>query len=124
MSLPDRKTCCLVHTGRKSGKTFNVTIWFVEIDGEPWIGSLDETRGWVRNLRAQGRCEIDFGAGPAAWLCREIRDPASIERFRSAILVKYPVAGRLLRLFVRGGRQVAFRLVAAEHAEGFRDGDR
>jgi hypothetical protein len=112
MSLPTSRTCCLIHTGRKSGKLFKVTIWFVEIDGDLWVGSLDETRGWVRNLRAAGCCQLNFGSGAATWRCEEAADAPALERFHSAVQAKYPIASRLLRLFVRGGRPVAFRLTA------------
>src|SRR5690349_1382058 len=66
------ETVRLTHYGRKSGKPYDVTIWFVKLDGTTWIGSLSSERGWVRNLRATGKAALDFGDGPrpvrAVWV--------------------------------------------------------
>ena len=89
----------LTHFGRTSGKPYRVKIWWVEIDGSLWIGSLDARRGWVLNLRATGRAEIDRGRGVERILCDPVADAAEIARFRAAVKSKYPIMSRLLALF-------------------------
>lgn len=89
----------LTHYGRKSGKSYKLQVWWVELDGEVWIGSMDRTRGWVRNVKATGRADLDRGRGPVALDCEWVNEPADITRFRTAIGAKYPVMSRLLRLF-------------------------
>ena len=89
----------LTHFGRSSGKPYRVKVWWVEIDGALWLGSLDATRSWVRNVRANGRAEIDRGRGLEHILCEPVTVPAEIARFRMAVKSKYPVLSRLLALF-------------------------
>jgi deazaflavin-dependent oxidoreductase (nitroreductase family) len=89
----------LTHFGRKSGKPFQVQIWWVELDGGIVIGSMDRRRGWVRNLEATGRAVLDRGRGEEPVRCEWISDTAELERFRLAIRRKYPIMSRLLALF-------------------------
>jgi deazaflavin-dependent oxidoreductase (nitroreductase family) len=110
---PKGSTCRLIHYGRKSGKPYSVKIWFVVLDGDVWIGSLDADRNWVRNVASSGKAELDFGSGPRPVRCEPVTKPVEIERFRAAVTSKYPIASRLIRLFVRGGRQCAFKTKAA-----------
>jgi len=110
---PRRATVRLTHYGRKSGKPYGVTIWFVEIDGNIWIGSLRAARSWVKNVRANGKSEIDFGTGPVPMRAHWRGDRADVERYERAIREKYPVSGRILGVLIRGTR-CAFRLEPAE----------
>jgi len=89
----------LTHFGRKSGKPFQVQIWWVELDGGVVIGSMDSSRGWVRNLKATGRAVLDRGRGEEPVRCEWVSDATEIERFRLAVRRKYPVMSRLLALF-------------------------
>ena len=46
-----KHTLTLTHYGRKSGKPYEVTIWFV-LDGERfYIGTANVNRQWVRNVQ-------------------------------------------------------------------------
>ena len=46
-----RQTVTLTHYGRKSGKPYDVTIWFV-VDGDKiYIGTANVIRQWVRNVQ-------------------------------------------------------------------------
>ena len=101
---PKGSTVMLTHRGRKTGKVYKVRIWFVVIDGEIWIGSLDTARGWVRNVRASGRAELDFGSGPVPLRCTWIDRPAETERFQAAIRAKYWILSPVLSRLVRGTR--------------------
>jgi deazaflavin-dependent oxidoreductase (nitroreductase family) len=110
---PRGKTCRLTHFGRKSGKRYCVTVWFVVIDGHVWIGSLDETRSWVKNLRAAGEGEIDFGSGPRPIRCTPVESEDDFARFRAAIAAKYRFQSLLIRLRVRRHRACAFKTTPA-----------
>ena len=96
-------TVMLTHYGRKSGKPYRVKIWFVTIDGKVWIGSLSQERGWVKNIRANGRGELDFGSERHAVRCRWL-DDRDVERFGVAINRKYWILGPVLRTFFPGKR--------------------
>lgn len=111
MKIPARQsTLKLTHYGRRSGKPFDVTIWFADIGGELWIGTLDTNRNWVRNVRAGGRARIDFGDGPIDVIAEPAGSEADNRRFREAVTAKYPVMSRVIGLFVRNKTQTAFRL--------------
>ncbi len=99
----------LTHFGRKTGKAFRVPIWWVELDGEVWIGSLDDTRGWVRNLKASGRALLDRGRGEQPIRCEWVTSETDRARFSAAIRRKYWILGRLLPLLFKR-RQCAFRV--------------
>ncbi|WP_206665707.1 nitroreductase family deazaflavin-dependent oxidoreductase [Pedococcus bigeumensis] len=67
--LLGRRFLRLSHTGRRSGRTFHVVLEVVRYDrttGEATvISGFGETADWLRNLRAGGRVEVDFGRGPS-----------------------------------------------------------
>ena len=111
MEIPAKKgTLKLTHFGRKSGKPFGVTIWFVLIGGDLWIGSLDEDRNWVKNLRATGRARIDFGSGPKD-VAVEFRDNDNDRaRYADAVATKYPIMSKIVSLFVRNKKRAVFRV--------------
>ena len=111
MKIPAKQsTLKLTHYGRRSGKAFEVTIWFTLIDDELWIGSLDVTRNWVKNLRGSGKALIDFGDGPQPVVPEFMDSEADLERYRAAVAAKYPVLHRIIGLFGRGKTRAQFRL--------------
>jgi len=110
MEIPQQWSVVLTHFGRKSGKRFQLRVWFVEIDGRVWVGSQDTTRNWARNLRATRRAEIDFGTVPISCTATELSHPATIERFRAAIRSKHPIMSPLIDAMSRGKQPCCFRL--------------
>lgn len=104
-----RSTLELTHYGRRTGKEYTVQVWFAEIDGKIWIGSLNPNASWVRNLRAAGRGLLDFGSGPAPYRCYWVLNARELTRFAHAIMRKHPIMSRLIRILQRGGRPTAFR---------------
>lgn len=113
MDYPNKSEVKLTHYGRKSGKPFDVTIWYVVIDGALWVGSQSDQRSWVRNLQATPRCAVDFGAGPVEHTAEWTSDPAAVERFTDAVRAKHPIMSRVILLMNRGAQPVAARLVPA-----------
>jgi deazaflavin-dependent oxidoreductase (nitroreductase family) len=116
MRIPESQgTLKLTHFGRKSGKAYTVTIWFVDLGGELWIGSVEGTKNWVKNLRDTGKGAIDFGQGEIQVTAEFTDDPVVTARHKAAVNKKYPIMGRLIEgLFGRGKKRVAFRLTKAE----------
>lgn len=108
MGTPSNIT--LAHYGRKSGKRFETYVWFVEIDGDVWIGTQDVERNWVRNVTATSRVELDFGDGPVPYTAERRRDEADLVRFRDAIFRRHPIAGRLIVWANRRKQPGCFRL--------------
>ncbi len=112
---PKKWSVELTHFGRKSGKPFKLSVWFVELDGDVWIGTRDTARNWVRNVEATGRAELDFGTGPVAYRCTR-GTSAELERFENAVLSKHPIGGRIINFMSRGKPPCCFRLVAQDLA--------
>ena len=119
MLIPNHQsTLKLTHYGRRSAAVYHVTIWFTEIDGELWTGSLDMDRNWVRNLRAAGRGHVDFGDGPTTVNAEFLDSESDKGRYRAAVAAKYPVLSRLVGLFARGKTRAVFRLRVAPDEVG------
>jgi len=59
--IADHSTLRLVHTGRKSGKEYEVTIWFA-VDGETvFLGTMNRDRQWVRNVKKNPGVKLRVG---------------------------------------------------------------
>ncbi len=97
-------TVVLTHYGRRSGRPYRVRLWYAELDGRLWVGSLDARRQWVRNLAASGQAAVDFGRGPRPCRFLKIDDPRELARYERAIEHRHPVLAPLLRRWVRGPR--------------------
>lgn len=112
MPAPKKWSVELTHFGRKSGKPFKLSVWFVEMDGDIWVGTRDDSRNWVKNLAATRRAELDFGSGPNAY---EVTagSPEELARFERAILSKHPIGARIINFMARGKPPCCFRLVPA-----------
>jgi deazaflavin-dependent oxidoreductase (nitroreductase family) len=56
-----RSTCRLTHHGRRTGRPYEVTIWFM-VDGETvYLGSANVARQWARNVRVRPEVELRMG---------------------------------------------------------------
>ena len=56
-----RQTLTLTHYGRKSGKPYNVTIWFVLDEEKFYIGTANVNRQWVRNVQKTPQVKLSIG---------------------------------------------------------------
>lgn len=112
MSKRCSKNTNLTHRGRKSGKSYSVQVWFVEIEDAVWVATQDEKRNWARNIEASGQAELDLGSGPRSFSVERVTTPNRIEQYQAAAIRKYPIGFRLIRLFVRNRTPAYFRLTA------------
>jgi deazaflavin-dependent oxidoreductase (nitroreductase family) len=58
-----KRTLTLTHYGRKSGKPYNVTIWFAVEGDKVYIGTADASHQWVRNVQKTPRVRLSIGGG-------------------------------------------------------------
>jgi deazaflavin-dependent oxidoreductase (nitroreductase family) len=56
------QTLRLTHHGRKSGKPYEVTIWFVVEGDTIYLMTADASRQWPRNVKARPQIAIKIGA--------------------------------------------------------------
>jgi len=79
----------LTHYGRKSGKPYDVTIWFV-VDGDKvYIGTANVNRQWVRNVQKTPQVKLSIGVETFGGKARFLTDRAEHERAMASIRRKY-----------------------------------
>jgi len=116
-----RQTLTLTHYGRRTGKPYDVTVWFV-VDGDKvYIGTANVNRQWVRNVQKTPRVKLSIGAETFDGTARFLADRAEHERAMAMVRRKYwmfwPViaVGRILTAIgVMRDKTGAFEVVLAE----------
>jgi deazaflavin-dependent oxidoreductase (nitroreductase family) len=115
-SVANRQTLVLTHVGRKSGKPYDVTIWFVVAGDKIILPTANVARNWVKNLRKTPIARIDFGGEKFEGRARFIDDPGERTRLMALLRRKYwmfvPIMafGQLLALFGAMSEPGAFEL--------------
>lgn len=85
----NRHTLVLTHYGRKTGKPYNVTIWFI-VDGDRvFIATANKNRQWVRNVQKTPRVKLTIGGETFDANARFITDRAEHERVLGLLHRKY-----------------------------------
>jgi deazaflavin-dependent oxidoreductase (nitroreductase family) len=84
-----KQTTRLTHYGCKTGKPYEVTIWFV-LDGVRfYIGTANVNRQWVRNAQKTPKIKLSIGGEMFDGTARFLTDRAEHERAMAAIRRKY-----------------------------------
>jgi deazaflavin-dependent oxidoreductase (nitroreductase family) len=84
-----RQTTRLAHYGRKTGKPYEVTIWFV-LDGDRlYTGTANVKRQWVQNVQKTPKVKLSIGGEDFTGTARFLSDPSEDERAMAAIRRKY-----------------------------------
>ena len=84
-----RQTVTLTHYGRKSGKPYEVTIWFVLEGDKVYLGTANVNRQWVRNVQKTPHVRLSIGGETFDGAARFLTDRAEHERAMAAIRRKY-----------------------------------
>ena len=83
------QTLVLTHYGRKSGKSYDVVIWFVVSGERMFLATANKNRQWVRNVAAKPNVILKAGGETFPASLAEIADGPERERVRSLIQSKY-----------------------------------
>jgi len=84
-----KSTVILTHYGRKSGKPYEVKIWFV-LDGDRvFLGTANVQRQWVRNVQKTPRIKLSVGGEKFEAEAQFLSDLAERDRALAAIGRKY-----------------------------------
>lgn len=84
-----KQTTRLTHYGRKTGKPYEVTIWFV-LDGDRlYIGTANARRQWVQNVQKTPQIKLVIGSESFEGAARFLSDRDEHERAMLAIRRKY-----------------------------------
>ena len=84
-----KQTTRLTHYGRKTGKPYEVTIWFVLHQDKLYIGTANVNRQWVRNVQKTPQVKLSIGGQSFSGTARFLSDRAEHERAMAAIRRKY-----------------------------------
>lgn len=84
-----RSTVRLTHYGRKSGKAYEVTIWFM-VDGDKvYLGTANVGRQWVRNVKKTPRVRLSIGGEVFDGEARFLTDLAELQHVKALMRRKY-----------------------------------
>ncbi len=73
--IAGKQTLVLTHYGRKSGKPYNVTIWFVVQGDKIFLSTANKNRQWVRNVQKTPRVGLAIGSESFAGDARFLSNP-------------------------------------------------
>ena len=97
------QTLVLTHQGRKTGKQYDVVIWFMVEGDRMFLVTANVNRQWVRNVIANPRVKLKASGENFSGSLRRITDGAEREHAATLMQTKYwyvlPVllAGRFLQ---------------------------
>ena len=94
----DRQTLKLTHYGRKSGRPYEVTIWYLVDKDGLFLVSANAARNWVRNVRARPAISLRVGNEGFNGNVREITDRQERDKVSRLVERKYWYVAPMLRL--------------------------
>ena len=83
------QTLRLTHYGRRSGKPYEVTIWFVAGGDRIYLATGNVTRQWVRNVKKTTRVRLSIGRVLFDGEARFLTDPDERDRVLEMVRRKY-----------------------------------
>ena len=84
-----KQTTRLTHYGRKTGKSYEVTIWFVLDSDRLYIGTANAQRQWVQNVQKTPGIKMTIGDEHFGGIARFLNERVEHERAMAAIRRKY-----------------------------------
>jgi deazaflavin-dependent oxidoreductase (nitroreductase family) len=94
----DRQTLRLTHYGRKSGRPYEVTIWYL-VDGDQlYLVSANADRNWVRNVKARPAISLRIGDEVFNGNVRALTDAQEREKVNRLVERKYWYVAPMIRL--------------------------
>jgi deazaflavin-dependent oxidoreductase (nitroreductase family) len=94
----DRQTLKLTHYGRKTGKPYEVVIWYLVGGDKLYLVSANANRNWVRNVKARPAISLRIGDQVFNGNVRVITDPEEREKVNALVERKYWYVAPMLRL--------------------------
>ncbi|TAK04573.1 nitroreductase family deazaflavin-dependent oxidoreductase [bacterium] len=87
--VADRLTLKLTHYGRKSGKPYEVMIWFVAASDKIYLSTGNVNRQWVRNVKTIPRVRLSVDGETFDGAARFLTNPGEQDRVLSMVRRKY-----------------------------------
>ncbi len=87
--LADKSTLRLTHRGRRSGRPYEVTIWFM-VEGETiYLPTANVRRQWPRNVKANPEVSLKMGNETLSGTAEFLTDQAERDHARALVERKY-----------------------------------
>jgi len=83
------QTLKLTHHGRKTGKPYEVVIWFTVEGDRLYLATANVNRNWVRNVKKDPKVLLRAGGETFNGEAREITDPVEREYVQALVQKKY-----------------------------------
>jgi len=87
--VADRQTLSLTHYGRKTGRPYEVTIWYLVDDDRLYLVSSNAARNWVRNVKARPAISLRVGDEVFNGNVRAVTDTKEREKVNGLVERKY-----------------------------------
>jgi PPOX class probable F420-dependent enzyme len=87
--VANKGTLILTHYGRKSGKPYNVKIWFAVEGDKVYIGTADASHQWIRNVQKTPRIRLSAGGENFEGEARFLVDRTEHEHVMTLLRRKY-----------------------------------
>ncbi len=107
-----KRTCRLTHIGRRSGRRFEVTIWFMADGDHLYLTTMKMQRNWTRNVQANGRIVLRVGSETFDGEASVVTDPGEMARVVELLGKKYWLARPYLWVKKRPDGAFRVRLTA------------
>ncbi len=96
--LAGKSTLILTHYGRKSGKPYDVKIWFAVEGDRVFIGTANVEHQWTKNVQKNPRIKLSVGGEKFEALARFLDDPVERNHALAAAGRKYWVYSPIFAL--------------------------
>jgi deazaflavin-dependent oxidoreductase (nitroreductase family) len=83
------RTCQLTHRGRKSGRPFEVTIWFLVNADAVYLTTMNMTRQWTQNVQVNRDVAIRLGPETFAGEARVVTEASEVTEVVRLLKEKY-----------------------------------
>ena len=106
--IASKPTCQLTHYGRKTGRPYEVTIWFLVDGGTVYLVTMNMQRQWTRNAQAYPKVVLRIGEETFAGEVEVVTDVAEMAHVVELLKRKYLIARPYL--WLKGKPDGAFRV--------------
>jgi len=103
-----RRTTRLTHYGRKSGKPYRVTIWFLVDGASVYLTTMNMKRQWTQNVQSRPDIELEIGGESFRGRVDVVKSDADMQRVVELMKRKYFLSRPYL--WFKGRPDGAFRV--------------
>ena len=96
--IGDKQTLRLTHYGRKTGRPYEVTIWYLVDDDRLYLAAANSARNWVRNVKLRPAVSLRVGDEVFNGNVRAVTDAQEREKVSRLVERKYWFVIPVLRL--------------------------